>query len=84
MDEEYDSYRTLDPHRYAGRWIAVEDDAIIAEGKDLYEVYHEVQRRHPGASPFYTQILDEDEIEERQREGRSARTGDGHADGGDG
>ncbi len=38
--------------KYIGKWIAVIDDEIVAEGKDSKQVYNEAKSKHPNTTPF--------------------------------
>ncbi len=38
--------------KYIGKWIAVVNDQVVAEGKDSKEVYAEAKDKHPDMVPF--------------------------------
>ncbi|MDE1764517.1 MAG: hypothetical protein KGH88_09815 [Thaumarchaeota archaeon] len=41
---------------YAGKWIAILDKKIIAEGKDLKQVYKEAMKKSKSRTPLFEQI----------------------------
>lgn len=47
--------------QYRGKWIAILDKKIIAEGKDLSEVYQEAMKKSNGRTPLFEQIPEKDE-----------------------
>ncbi len=38
--------------KYIGKWIAVINDEIVAEGKDSKQVYNEAKNKYPDSTPF--------------------------------
>lgn len=42
--------------RYAGKWIAVLDSKIIAEGEDIEQVYKDALAVSEGTTPLFEQI----------------------------
>lgn len=49
--------------QYRGKWIAILDSKIIAEGKDLTEVYKKAMEIAKGRTPLFEQIPQKDEEE---------------------
>ena len=45
-----------DVERYKGKWIAILDKEIIAEGKILSEVYLEAMKKSKGRTPLFDHI----------------------------
>ena len=42
--------------KYVGKWIAVVDDKIVAEGDNAREVYEEARRRYPNRELFIMKV----------------------------
>ena len=51
--EDRDSFR--------GKWIAIVDNKVIAEGKNLTEVYQEAVTKSDGKTPLFHRIPETDE-----------------------
>ncbi|MGI0086912.1 MAG: DUF5678 domain-containing protein [Nitrosotalea sp.] len=45
---------------YTGKWIAILDHKIIAEGKDLRQVYNEAMEKSKSRTPLFEQIPEKD------------------------
>ncbi|MFZ1077153.1 MAG: DUF5678 domain-containing protein [Nitrosotalea sp.] len=45
---------------YTGKWIAILDKKIIAEGKDLKQVYKEAMKKSKSRTPLFEQIPEKD------------------------
>jgi hypothetical protein len=52
-----------DKAQYRGKWIAVLDNKVIAEGKDLKEVYKNAMEISKIRTPLFKQIPEEDKEE---------------------
>lgn len=46
--------------QYSGKWIAILDNKIIAEGKDLKQVYVEAMKKSKVRTPLFEQIPEKD------------------------
>jgi len=55
------SIQNLDEHR--GKWIAILDNKIIAEGIELKEVYEEATKKSKVRTPLFKRIPEKDETE---------------------
>lgn len=55
------SIQNLDKHR--GKWIAILDNKIIAEGIELKEVYEEAIKKSKVRTPLFKRIPEKDETE---------------------
>jgi Family of unknown function (DUF5678) len=47
---------SLDRDKYRGKWIAILDSKVIAEGTDLTEVYNRAMKEAKGRTPLFEQI----------------------------
>jgi hypothetical protein len=45
---------------YRGKWIAILDNKIIAEGKDLQQVYKEAMEKSKVRTPLFKQVPEKD------------------------
>ena len=45
---------------YSGKWIAILDNKIIAEGKDLRQVYKDAMEKSKSRTPLFEQIPEKD------------------------
>ena len=55
------SIQNLDEYR--GKWIAILDNKIIAEGTELKEVYEEATKKSKVRTPLFKRIPEKDETE---------------------
>jgi len=55
------SIQNLDEYR--GKWIAILDNKIIAEGIELKEVYEEATKKSKVRTPLFKRIPEKDETE---------------------
>jgi len=49
--------------QYRGKWIAILDDKIIAEGTDITKVYAEAMEKSKIRTPLFKRIPEKDETE---------------------
>lgn len=42
--------------KYAGKWVAIVDEQIIASGKDAVLVVKEAREKYPKKRPFLTRV----------------------------
>ena len=47
--------------KYAGQWIAILGNKIVAHGRSLQEVYRKAIRQHPRNPPLVTYVPKKDE-----------------------
>ena len=50
-----------DTEQYKGKWIAILDSEIIAQGENLSEVYKEAMSKSKGRTPLFEQIPEKQE-----------------------
>lgn len=53
------SVQNLEPYR--GKWIAILDNKVIAEGMDLKKVYEEAMQKSKGRTPLFNRVPEKDE-----------------------
>jgi Family of unknown function (DUF5678) len=53
---ELQYYSKKDVSAYAGQWIALLDDQVIANGKKLKEVYAKANSKSKGQKPFFIRV----------------------------
>jgi len=54
---EYDYVMSLeDVEKYAGKWIAILDSKVIAEGENIEEVYQKALKISGGRTPLFEQV----------------------------
>ena len=56
LDKNADFYYSLDLAKYAGKWIAIVDQKIVAIGKSFKEVYSKTQKEYPGKRPLFDRV----------------------------
>jgi hypothetical protein len=56
MSTESQFLMSLEPEQYRGKWVAVLDSKILAEGKDLAEVYKKAMKEAKGRTPLFEYI----------------------------
>lgn len=49
--------------QYRGKWIAILDDKIIAEGEKIIEVYKNAIQKSKGRTPLFNRIPKQGEVE---------------------
>jgi hypothetical protein len=52
-----------DREQYRGKWIAILDSKIIAEGKDLAVVYKEAMEKGKGRTPLFEHVSEKQQEE---------------------
>ncbi len=53
---EYNTYLQLDTKQFAGEWIAIVDDKVVAHNKDPRIAYSEAQKRAKNKIPMLAKI----------------------------
>lgn len=38
--------------KYTGRWVAILDEEVVADGKDFRRARNDATRKHPGRTPL--------------------------------
>ena len=56
LDKNYAFYLTLNLDQYAGKWIAIVDKKVVAQGENLKEVYNQSKKEYPGKKPLFDHI----------------------------
>lgn len=64
MSVESQFLMSLEKEQYRGKWIAILDSKVIAEGKDLPEVYKKAMKEAKGRTPLF-EYIPEKEVEEQ-------------------
>lgn len=55
---DYEWFLEHDFSRYAGKWVAIIEQKIVATGKEASHVLKEVEEKYPKKKPFLTKIRD--------------------------
>ena len=56
LSKNYEWYIKADTQRYAGKWIAIVDQKIVASGDDAEKVYREAKTRCPEEKPSVAKV----------------------------
>ena len=59
MIESYANYEWFlknDFGAYAGKWLVILDEKIVAVGKDVTKIIKEVNEKYPNQKPFITKV----------------------------
>jgi len=62
MESSYTNYEWFlksDLSQYAGKWLAIVDQKIIAVGKNAREVIEKAKKQYPQKRPFVTKVRDQ-------------------------
>ena len=60
MNSNYNFFLRVDVSRYVGKWIAIVDNEIVANGKNAKETYEKAKNKYPEKRPLLTRILDKE------------------------
>lgn len=61
MTQEFEFYSVTDMSEYAGKWVAILGNQVIASGDDLKTVYEEAKKKAGNKEPLFTRIPKEQE-----------------------
>lgn len=61
MTQESDFYSVADMSGYAGKWVAILGNKVIASGDDLKKVYEEAKKIAGNKEPLFTRVPREQE-----------------------
>ena len=61
MSQEFEFLSVADTSEYAGKWIAVLGQKIIASGDDLKQVYKEAKEKSGKKEPLFMRVPKEQE-----------------------
>jgi len=61
MTQEFEFYSVTDMSEYAGKWVAILGNEVIASGDDLKRVYEEAKKKAGNKEPLFTRIPKEQE-----------------------
>lgn len=56
LSKNYEWYIKADTHRYAGKWIAIVEQRVVASGEDAEKVYREAKTRYPEKKPSLAKV----------------------------
>ena len=56
LSKNYEWYIKADTQRYAGKWIAIVDQKIVASGDDAEKVYREARTKYPEKKPSIAKV----------------------------
>ncbi len=54
--KNYEWYIKTDTHRYAGKWIAIVDQKVVASGNDAEKVYRKAKIKYPKKKPSIAKV----------------------------
>lgn len=54
--QNYELFMKENLSPYAGQWIAICENKMVAHGKDLREVFREVKKKYPSKKPLITKV----------------------------
>ncbi|MCX6778366.1 MAG: DUF5678 domain-containing protein [Candidatus Micrarchaeota archaeon] len=55
-DKNFEFYLSLDLEKYAGKWIAILDNKVIAIGEDFREVFNKTKKDYPNKMPLFDRV----------------------------
>lgn len=58
--KNYEWYIKADTDKYAGKWIVIKDNKIVASGDDAERVYQHAHREYPNANLSIAKVPDKD------------------------
>lgn len=61
MSQEFEFYSLADMSNYAGKWVAILGNEVIASGDDLKEVYEKAKKKAGNKEPLFTRVPKEQE-----------------------
>ena len=56
LSRNYEFYANADLSEYAGEWIAILNERVIAHGNNVKELIKKTKERDPDAAPFIAKI----------------------------
>ena len=56
ITQNYNFFMETDLSKYIGEWIAICNGKIVAEGKDIKDVYKEAKKKCPNKRPLITKV----------------------------
>lgn len=60
MSKNYEWYIEADVSKYAGKWIAIVDQKVVANGEDAKKVYYEAKKKYPQKRPSLAKVPTKD------------------------
>jgi hypothetical protein len=61
MSAEMQFYSKSDMRGYSGEWVALEDNRVLAHGKDLKQIYQEAVKESKNGKPFFAWVPKDEE-----------------------
>lgn len=56
MSKNYEWYVKTDTSKYAGKWIAIVNQKVVASGKDAQKVYRRAREKYPRGRPSLAKV----------------------------
>ena len=56
VDKNFDYYLSTDLEKYAGKWIAILDNKIVAAGREFKEVFAKTRAEYPNKRPLFDHV----------------------------
>ena len=56
ISKSYDFYTGADLSRYAGEWVAIINDKVVAHGNRVKEIISKSKEIEPGKTPFIAKV----------------------------
>ena len=60
MDQNYQFFMKTNVDKFIGQWIAICNNKIVANGKDVKKVFKEARERYPKERPLLTRVPDKE------------------------
>lgn len=61
-DGNWQCYQSLDPRKYAGRYVVIAGGTLIGAGKDLSKLLRLARRKKPKETPFVARMRDPKQV----------------------
>jgi len=56
IDKNFDYYLSLNLEKYAGKWIAILDNQVIASGNNFKDVLTQTKKEYPNKKPLFDRV----------------------------
>jgi hypothetical protein len=59
MNQSYGYYLNADLDEYAGKWVVIMNDKVLASGKNVFDVrktIEKLKKEDPGSTPLVTKV----------------------------
>lgn len=56
LSKNYEWYVRTDLRKYAGKWVAIVDQKLVASGENAKKVYEEAKEKYPRKKPSLAKV----------------------------